>query len=176
MPNTSPVTVATPKLMMIDHAVTWVGSAASIWKNCPMSGIEGRRGTSQSTTTDPPTPAATPSSPPMAERTPVSTRNCQRMFTGGPDGASDADLARALGDAGEHDVHDADAADEQRDARHGTEDKVVGELCLARVFEQFVGHDDVHVRHARVAHFHDAAQQLRGADHRFTVAHHDVDL
>ena len=32
---------------------------------------------------------------------------------------ADADLARPLGDAHEHDVHDADAADEQADRRDG---------------------------------------------------------
>ena len=35
----------------------------------------------------------------------------------GAEGPADADLAGAFGDGGEHDVHDADAADEQRDAR-----------------------------------------------------------
>ena len=34
----------------------------------------------------------------------------------GADGQADADLARPLGDRDEHDVHDADAADEQRNA------------------------------------------------------------
>ena len=34
----------------------------------------------------------------------------------GADGHADADLARPLGDRDEHDVHDPDAADEERDA------------------------------------------------------------
>ena len=34
----------------------------------------------------------------------------------GPQRAADADLAGALGDRGQHDVHDADAAHQQRDA------------------------------------------------------------
>ena len=33
----------------------------------------------------------------------------------GPQGAADADLAGPLGDGRQHDVHDADAADQQRD-------------------------------------------------------------
>ncbi len=39
------------------------------------------------------------------------------VAVGRADGLADADLADALGDAGEHDVHDADAADEQADGR-----------------------------------------------------------
>ena len=35
------------------------------------------------------------------------------------DGQADADLARPLGHGDEHDVHDADAADEQADAGDG---------------------------------------------------------
>ena len=35
------------------------------------------------------------------------------------DGDADADLASALGDADKHDVHDADAADQERHARDG---------------------------------------------------------
>ena len=38
-----------------------------------------------------------------------------------PDRLADADLARALGDRHEHDVHHADPADEQRDRRDGAE-------------------------------------------------------
>ena len=37
------------------------------------------------------------------------------------DGPADADLAGPLGDRGQHDVHDADAADEQADARDGAQ-------------------------------------------------------
>ena len=37
------------------------------------------------------------------------------------DGDADADLAGAFGDAHEHDVHDADAADQERDAGDGPE-------------------------------------------------------
>jgi hypothetical protein len=39
----------------------------------------------------------------------------------GADGHADADLARPLGDRDEHDVHDADAADEQRHRGDGAE-------------------------------------------------------
>ena len=38
---------------------------------------------------------------------------------GRTDRFADADLAGALGDGDEHDVHDADAADEERDRGHG---------------------------------------------------------
>ena len=42
----------------------------------------------------------------------------QHLAGAGADGEADADLAGALGDGDEHDVHDADAADEQADAGH----------------------------------------------------------
>ena len=55
--------------------------------------------------------------PPMAESVTASTRNCARdVRAGGADGEADADLARPLGHRHEHDVHDADAADEEGDA------------------------------------------------------------
>ena len=44
----------------------------------------------------------------------------QDVAAAGADRHADADLARPLGDADEHDVHDADAADEQRDAGDAT--------------------------------------------------------
>ena len=39
---------------------------------------------------------------------------------------ADADLARPLGDADQHDVHDADAADDQRDACHPGQQRAEG--------------------------------------------------
>ena len=39
----------------------------------------------------------------------------------GADRLAHADLARALGDRDQHDVHDADAADQQGDADHGAD-------------------------------------------------------
>ena len=56
--------------------------------------------------------------PPVAAMTTASTRNCSMMsLAARADGHADADLAGAFGDRHEHDVHDADAADEQRDRR-----------------------------------------------------------
>ena len=50
----------------------------------------------------------------------------------GADGHADADFARALGDADEHDVHDADAADQQRNAGDAADSKVIVlELAVA---------------------------------------------
>ncbi len=40
----------------------------------------------------------------------------------GADGLADADFAGPLGDRYQHDVHDADAADEQRDAGDAAHD------------------------------------------------------
>ena len=45
----------------------------------------------------------------------------QHLARGGADGEADADLVRALGHGDEHDVHDADAADQQRHTCHRRE-------------------------------------------------------
>ena len=63
-------------------------------------------------------PRKMPIMPPMELSVAASMRNCSRMsLPCAPDGDADADLTGALGDAHQHDVHDADAADHQRDAR-----------------------------------------------------------
>ena len=55
--------------------------------------------------------------PPIALSVTASIRNCEQDVAAvRADGHADADLARALGHAHEHDVHDPDAADEERDA------------------------------------------------------------
>ncbi len=54
--------------------------------------------------------------PPAIDRVTASTRNCvEDVARLGSDGLAKADLARSLADGDEHDVHDADAADDQRD-------------------------------------------------------------
>jgi hypothetical protein len=59
---------------------------------------------------------------PTKDNTRASARNCVRMAARRrTDGRADADLLRALADADEQDVHDADAADEQRDQRDAGE-------------------------------------------------------
>src|SRR5216684_7367991 len=49
---------------------------------------------------------------------------------GGADRFADADLANAGADGGEHDVHDADAADQQHDQRHREQNHGHGGRCL----------------------------------------------
>jgi hypothetical protein len=52
----------------------------------------------------------------------ASMRNCSEHIAAvRADGEADADLAGALGDGDEHDVHDADAADDERNASDGAE-------------------------------------------------------
>src|SRR5262245_14007177 len=55
---------------------------------------------------------------------------------------ADPDLARPLQDVGEHDVHDADAADQQRDAGDAAHDDVEDALRALVLFEQFARDDD----------------------------------
>ncbi len=47
----------------------------------------------------------------------------QHVAAAGADGQAQADLARPLGDRHQHDVHDADAADEQRHAGDAREQR-----------------------------------------------------
>ena len=69
------------------------------------------------------TPSVTPSRPP----TPGEHDRLDQELLGdvaplGAQGAADADLAGPLGDGRQHDVHDADAADQQRDRGDRAED------------------------------------------------------
>ena len=62
-----------------------------------------------------PKPSAMPIAPPASDSTIASTRNCSSTSTvARADRQAQADLARPLGHRHQHDVHDADAADEQR--------------------------------------------------------------
>ena len=60
------------------------------------------------------------SRPPISASVTASTRNCEQdVAAARADRHAQADLARALGDRHQHDVHDADAADQQRHRRDG---------------------------------------------------------
>ena len=60
----------------------------------------------------------------------------------GSNGAAQADFAGALEDTGQHDVHDADAAHEQRDGGDGHHDGVEEVLGALLLGEQLRGHND----------------------------------
>ena len=86
-------------------------------------------------------PIVTPSRPPTPESTTVSIRNCWVMSRAlGAQGAADADLAGPLGDGREHDVHDADAADQQRDGGDRAQDDAELPGRLLGLEQQVVGH------------------------------------
>src|SRR5439155_13846868 len=61
----------------------------------------------------------------------------------GAERTTDTDLARALGHAGEHDVHDTDAADEQRNGGYRAEHDVENLLGPFGPLEQFQRDKDV---------------------------------
>ena len=64
------------------------------------------------------TPTRIPISPPERLTIIASVRNCSRISRARrPDRQPDADLARPLGHGHQHDVHDPDAGDDQRDRR-----------------------------------------------------------
>src|ERR1019366_5456689 len=52
------------------------------------------------------------------------------LAVGGAHGFADADLANAGADSGEHDVHDADAANQKNDQRHSKQNHGHGGRCL----------------------------------------------
>ena len=57
--------------------------------------------------------------------------------------AADADLPRSFGHGGEHDVHDADAADHERDGGDGAQHDVEDLLRSLGALQQLERHDDV---------------------------------
>src|SRR5437764_5703222 len=61
------------------------------------------------------------------------------------DRAPNADLPDALEDRREHDVHDPDAADDERDRRDGAEDDVEDRLRPLLLLEQQLGHGNLEV-------------------------------
>ena len=68
-----------------------------------------------------------------SESATASTRNCSRMWRRlGADRHADADLARPLGHRHQQDVHDPDAADQQRDRRDREQQVDITWLALSR--------------------------------------------
>ena len=65
-----------------------------------------------------------------------------------PDRLAHADLARALGDADEHDVHDADATDQQRDRGNHEQEDLVRLLRVLRRLQLVLLVHHLPVRHA----------------------------
>ena len=61
----------------------------------------------------------------------------------GPEGAADGDFAAALGDGDEHDVHDADSPDDQRDAAHRAEQQGEDSHLRLHPGDEFLGGDDL---------------------------------
>ena len=99
--------------------------------------------------------------PPIAVTTMASDRNCARMSRlPRARRHAHADLARPLRDRDEHDVHDADAADEQRDAADRGEQQAELVLRSGDRLEQLGAVDDSEVLDTAVQRRHEAAQQL----------------
>ncbi|MEZ6017621.1 MAG: hypothetical protein R3F49_21105 [Planctomycetota bacterium] len=92
------------------------------------------------------------------------------------EGAAHADLARALGDGRQHDVHDADAADEQRDHRDGPQHHVEDLRGLLLLAEQLERDDHLHVVLRPAAEVERARQQERCGQHLVGRAKLHLDL
>src|SRR6266508_3400641 len=82
----------------------------------------------------------------------------------GADGAADADLARTFQYCGEHDVHDPDAAYQQRNAGDADHDDVEDELGAAALFQQSGGHHHGEVAGVLVGGGEDGAHHVGGLD------------
>src|SRR5262245_25120595 len=78
----------------------------------------------------------------------------------GADGFTDADLAGALGDADEHDVHHADAADQQAHGRDGDREQADAGRDPVELFDNFVGRGEGKIVRLVVLHAPLAAQNL----------------
>ena len=82
----------------------------------------------------------------------------------GADGAADADFAGALHDGGEHDVHDADAADEQRDGGDRHHDVSEDGLRALLLGEQGGGDGDAEILHVVVRGVEDGGDDFGDFD------------
>src|SRR5262245_28615446 len=89
---------------------------------------------------------------------------------------ADADLARALQNVGEHDVHDADAADQQRDAGDAAHDDVEDALRALVLFEQLARDNDRIIVGLAVRVREHLADQDRGRFERVDVLEAQRDL
>src|SRR5262245_56527145 len=78
----------------------------------------------------------------------------------GADGLADADLAGAFGDADEHDVHHADAADQQAHGRDGDREQTDAGRDSVELFDNFVGRGEGKIVRLAVLHATLTAQNL----------------
>ena len=95
------------------------------------------------------------------------------MLALGAEGAADPDLAGALGDRRQHDVHDPDPAHQEGDARDGAEDDVEDALGLRSAREQLERHDHLVVLVVVLPAQHLAAGRRDELDVDVTLRLHD---
>ena len=93
-------------------------------------------------------PSSTPRTPPIAVSVMASSVNCSRMSRfAGANRFAHADLAGALGNRNQHDVHDANAADDQGHAGNGKhEDKDRAGDLAPDIGERILGEDGEIIR------------------------------
>ena len=85
----------------------------------------------------PRTASPTPRAPPVSPSTQASSRNWRRMSEGlAPECLAEADLSDSFGDRDQHDVHDPDAADQQRDGGDAAEQDGEGAVDRRRGRDQ----------------------------------------
>src|SRR5262249_18775241 len=80
------------------------------------------------------------------------------------DCAPDTDFARSLEHSGEHDVHDADTAHQQRNARDTDHDNAEDHLRLLALFQQAGGNHDSQIPRILMRGAQDSAHHVGGLD------------
>src|ERR1700694_1666492 len=110
-------------------------------------------------------PSTTPTTPPAKEIRTASMMNWRVLSPPrAPKAPPNADLASALENGSQHDVHDADAADEERDGGDGHHDGIEKLLSALLLGEELRGDDDVKVTGVAMGGIQDAADDFGVGD------------
>ena len=88
-------------------------------------------------------PSPTPSTPPMTVNQTLGQKLSHHVISGGSDRTSKPDFRGAFDDRRQHNVHDADTTDYQRDERNAPDDDSKCPLGLIALGEKFLRHDDL---------------------------------
>ena len=89
--------------------------------------------------------------------------------------AANPDLARAFGNAGQHDVHNTNAAHKQRDGGDRAEDNIEDLFGALSAFEQFQRHDDLIILFLMIA-LEDGLDGIGDTGDVFERVHFDSDF
>ena len=177
-PNATPTTTEIPNAVRMDHGAT-IGSSAWIvggrlaqtsGRNCSIAAR------TASTVGQHRNPIRMPITPPLAESTMVSARNWEMMSFCLAPSARRTPISRVrFGHRRQHDVHDADATHEQRNARDDDQQDVEHHPQHLRLTQQFLG-DGHRVVVVLVVLLQQDFDDVRGFFNLADLVHADRDL